>query len=126
MKRTPISVKVHRLAIENPGVSVPDGHGGYTTSWSRLPQTFWGSLEPASAHDLERVVAHTEQASTVMAIRGLDYHPDISIDSRVVYQTSRVLQVLGLEDIDEKHIELVLIVQEVLSRKTPAASARHA
>ena len=84
MKRTPISTKEHRLVIENPGVPVPDGHGGYTTTWQRLAPTFWGSLEPASAHDLERVVAHTEQASTVMAIRGLDYHPDVSIDSRVV------------------------------------------
>jgi len=101
----------HSIVLENPGPAVPDGDGGFTQAWvPNLPSPVWASITPASARDLERLVAGSVQSNATHVVR-IRYHANISTQTRVTFGT-RVFEVTGVQNPDERNIELVLICQE--------------
>ena len=86
----------HALALENPGLPVPDGEGGFTEGWTPLdPPTMWASIEPAAATDLQRVVGDAQVIATASHLIELDYHPDITIKTRLTWTRPAAARLAG-------------------------------
>jgi SPP1 family predicted phage head-tail adaptor len=101
----------HSVILENPGPSIPDGDGGFTQSWApNLPSPVWASITPATSRDLERLVAASVQSVATHVIR-IRYHANVTTATRVTYG-ARVFEVTGVQNPDERNIELVLVCQE--------------
>jgi head-tail adaptor len=110
---------VHRLTLENPsGSPVPDGDGGFTQPYAVLsPSVVYASIRPATARDLERVVSNAVQ-STASHIIECDYHSGVTSQTRVSWTGPRDGQahvgvVTGVQDPDERNVDMVLAVEEV-------------
>lgn len=101
----------HRVTLQNPGVDVPDGDGGYTQVPAPLvPPQVWASIVPATAREMERVVANTVETSATHLVR-VRYHPGITTETQVLFG-SRVFYVTGIQNIEERNVELVLVCTE--------------
>jgi len=50
--------RIHRLTLTAPGADVPDGQGGWISSTVTLADPVYGEVVPASARDLESILAH--------------------------------------------------------------------
>ena len=104
----------HRVSLENPGVAVPDGDGGYTQVNVPLsPSEVWADIRPATARDLERVTSGTVMASAshIVTIR---YHAGVTTQTRILFG-SRVLAVTGVQNPEERNIALVLTAEEMVA-----------
>lgn len=105
--------KTHRLYLQRPGPPVPDGDGGFTESWIDLePPTMMAWVEPGTATKLERAGTGTTIASATHILH-VDFHPDITTKVRAVVE-GRVLNISGVRDLDERHVELELVCEEVV------------
>lgn len=103
----------HRVTLDNPGASVPDGDGGYTTGWAPLtPPTMYASIAPATAASLERTAASTVIATATHVIR-MPYHAGVTTQTRLTVK-GRTFNVIGRVNLDERDIELVLVCAEVV------------
>lgn len=101
----------HSVALENPGSGTPNADGGFDSSWVALvPSPVSAAVEPAAQRSLERLVSNTVAAevSHVVTIR---YHPDVTTKTRVVFE-GRYLYVVGMQDPEERHVELILACTE--------------
>lgn len=104
----------HLVTLENPGTPVPDGSGGFTESWAALsPATRYAEIKPATARDLERVVSNAVE-STASHLLTMDYHSGITTETRITFGT-RVFTVDGVQNPEERNIDLVLACTEVVS-----------
>jgi head-tail adaptor len=104
----------HLVTLENPGPPVPDGGGGFTETWAPLsPPTRMAEIKPATARDLERVVANAVE-STASHILTMDYHAGVTTETRITFGT-RVFTVDGLQNPDERNIDHVVACTEVVS-----------
>jgi head-tail adaptor len=110
------------VTLENPGGSTPDGDGGFTQAWMPLsPAQVWASITPATARDLERVVANTVQASASHVVR-LRFHDGVTTKTRLTKGPrnpdgtlpagSREFQVTSVQNPEERDVELVLTCTE--------------
>jgi SPP1 family predicted phage head-tail adaptor len=103
----------HRVTLENPGTPVPDGDGGYTEAWTALsPASVSASIVPATARDLERVVAGTVMATATHVVT-IRYHSGVTTKTRVTFGT-RVFSVTGVQNADERNIQLQLVCEEIV------------
>jgi len=110
-----IGALIHSVALENPGPSVPDGHGGYVNTWVPLePHRVKASIKQASAQDLERQVSSTVQGTATHLV-GMRYHPQVTLHTRLVLDDGAVLSVVNVDDINRRHVELVLACEEVVA-----------
>jgi head-tail adaptor len=75
--------------------------------------TVWADIRPASAHDLERVVGGTVLSSASHLVR-LRYHPAITTQSQLRFG-ARVFAVTGVQNVDERNVELIVACQEVVA-----------
>jgi SPP1 family predicted phage head-tail adaptor len=100
-----------RVTIEVPGTPprVADGKGGFTESWSALA-TVWAAIEPATAANVERRVGHQVEAkvSHLVTIR---YLAGVLTTGRVLFK-SRVFQIRGVANRDERNVQLTLACEE--------------
>lgn len=104
----------HRLAVENPGALVPDGDGGYTTSYAPADPPFVdASITAARASELERVTAGTVLATATHLIR-CRFHPGITSDTRLLFEGKR-FEVQSAHNVDQRDIALILICAEIKS-----------
>jgi SPP1 family predicted phage head-tail adaptor len=104
----------HRVIIENPGTAVADLDGGYTeVQTAAVPSPIWASIVPATARDLERVVASAVQ-STATHVVTVRYHPAITTKTRLRFG-SRVFAVTGVQNQDERNLELKLTCEEIVA-----------
>ena len=104
----------HLVTLENPGASVPDGHGGFTATYVPLaPPTMYAAIRPAAASDLERSRADTS-AAVATHVLTMDFHPQVSTQTRIGAPNGRVLLVTGVRSPDFKAIELELTCSEVV------------
>ena len=108
----PISARQTRVTLQNPGPAVSNGTGGYTQTWVDLPPSVDAEVAPASAHSLERVAAGTVIVSATHEVT-IPYRAGVSNRTRVLLN-GRHLNVTSVVDKDERHVELVLICEEVL------------
>jgi head-tail adaptor len=118
----PIGSYRHRVTVQNPGGSIPDGEGGYTEGWAdATPAVLDVSITPASTADLERITAGTTLAAATHIVRGR-FHPQISTSSRLLFK-GRTLLVVFVGNPEERDLECVLIVAEVLNNPAGATAA---
>lgn len=114
----------HRVRLENPGVPIPDGKGQFTEPWTALsPRDVSASIAPATARDLERVVAGTVQSSATHLIR-IRFHPQVTMRTRItkgprlvdgtLAPGSREFSVTGTQNVDELNREMVIVAVEVV------------
>ena len=109
---TPAGQRPHRVLLQNPGLPVPDGEGGYTQSWVDLaPPSLSVSIEPATGGDVARLAAGTVITSTSRLVTA-PYHPQVTTKTRIVFG-ARLLHVTGMQDPGERHVELLLLCEEV-------------
>jgi SPP1 family predicted phage head-tail adaptor len=118
-----IGERAHKVTLENPGPSVPDGDGGYTESWV-LIATVWGRVSPASAAELRRVVAGTVTALLpyLVAVR---YVAGVTTQTRVTYH-GRVFAVQAVRNVDERNVRLEIICEERVSGGAAGSSVQSA
>jgi SPP1 family predicted phage head-tail adaptor len=103
----------HYVHVYNPGPEVADGEGGFTqTPIAASPAGVWAEIRPASAGDLERLVANSVQAVGTHIVT-LDWHPQITTATELRFG-SRSYQVTGVQDPDERHRDLVLACKEAV------------
>lgn len=117
----------HRITLQTP-TSAPDGDGGFVNTWppdggATLATNVPASIEPASllgaamgpamSKDMERVIAGTvlSSATHLVTMRYLD---GVTTKTRVLFG-SRVLNVTGVQNPEERNISLVLICQEIVT-----------
>lgn len=106
--------KRHLVTLEKPGPPVSDNDGGYTNPPVALsPSSMRAEIKPATARDLERSVANTVQ-STASHIVTMDYHPQVDTTTRLLFN-GRTFQVTGVQNPEERNIELVLACEEVVT-----------
>lgn len=90
-----------------------DGDGQFTTPWSFLtPSTWYCSIEPATARDLERVASGTVISTASHVLKGR-YHPTITVSTRLVYR-GVVYQVTGVSDPELRQIETIVLAVELV------------
>lgn len=105
--------KRHLVTVETAGPLVPDGQGGYTPNWLALdPPQMWASIEGPPGED-EAVAGNVERARVSHTVE-MDYHPDVTLQSRIVLEDGRILSVRGLVNVEERSIELVLSCEEII------------
>jgi SPP1 family predicted phage head-tail adaptor len=102
----------HRITLQTP-TSVADGDGGFSDTWATLAANVPASIAPATAHDLERVVAGTVQSSATHLVT-IRYLAGVTTKTRVVFG-SRLFSVTGVQNPDERNISLVLVCQEIVT-----------
>lgn len=104
----------HLVTLDNPGTAVADGDGGFTQTFAELsPARVWAAIQPATARDLERVAAGTV-LSTASHIVTMRYHAGVTTKTRITFGT-RVLNVTGVSNPDERNRELVCLCAEVVA-----------
>lgn len=112
----------HRVTLENPGKAASDGDGGFTTPWTPLsPPEVWASIMPATARDLERVLANTVQSTashivTIRFLEGVTTKTRLTKGPRNADGTlpagSREFHVTGIQNPEERNVSLVLACVE--------------
>lgn len=108
----PSGQRLHRVTLQNPGTPVPDGDGGFTTPWMNLvPPVVFARITPATARDLERVTAGTV-LTTASHLVAIPYMPNVSPKTRILFG-QRVLQISGVQNPEERNVELLLACIEV-------------
>lgn len=109
----PISSRQKRVVFQNPGAESDDGAGGYTQSWTDLPPAASARVEPATAQSLERVAAGTV-ISTATHVVTVPYRAGISTKTRILMD-GRTLNITSVHDPEDRHVELVLVCEEVVA-----------
>jgi head-tail adaptor len=109
----------HRVTLTNPGTPVADGDGGYTETFTALsPATVSAAIKPATARDLERVAGGTVM-STASHLITMRFHPGVTTETKVAWTTkdgrTHTANVTGVQNTDERSIELVLTCVEVVA-----------
>ena len=103
----------HLVTVQGSTAPVPDGDGGSTVEWVNLvPPTWYCSITPATERDLERVAAGTVISTSSHILAGR-YHPQIGVDTRIVFE-GRVFQVTGVANPEERKIRTVVTAVELL------------
>lgn len=104
----------HLVTFQNPSTPVPDGDGGWTSTWANLtPATWHVSIEPATARDLERVASGTVMATASHIVKG-KYHPGVTLETRMLFQ-GRTFSITGKANVEERSITMELIAVEVVT-----------
>lgn len=104
----------HVIGVENPSAAVPDGDGGFTQTWSPAdPPTVYASIRATGPADLERPTSGTVTANASHLIT-IPYHAAITTQTRLTFGTRR-FSVTGVTDVDERHVELQIMAEELVA-----------
>lgn len=112
LSKVSIAERPHRGQFQNPGPPVPDGTG-WTQSWIDLPPPAWALITPASQAALEQIAAGTVLSMATHLVR-VPYRHGLTTKSRFLVD-GRQLNVIGIQDPQERHVELVLVCAEVVA-----------
>ncbi len=110
--RTTTSDRPHKITFENPGTPVPSGTT-FVQSWDDQPPYDFAEIAPATARRLEQLSAGTVSATATHVVT-TGFRTGLTLKSRVRFE-GRILNVIGLFDPGERHIDLVLVCAEVLT-----------
>lgn len=112
--RASVADRPHRVSLQNPGPSIPDGDGGSAQTWTDLVPPAWqAQIAPATARDLERVTAGTVLTTATHVVTG-PYRPDVTTATRVLFN-GRQFSVVGVSNPEERNVELVLVCVEIVA-----------
>ena len=99
MIKTPAYRKCHFVRLEKPD---PDDSGA-----TLKPDRVFAAIEPAAPG------AFDEQKVTHLVT--IDYHPDVTLNTRILTEDDRSLWVRGIQNVEMRNIELRLLCEEVLT-----------
>lgn len=103
----------HRVTLQQPGVPVNDGTGGYTEGLTTLVSRAPAAVEQATSANLERLGANTisPMATHLVTLRWL---PGVTTKTEVVWHdlTNRALAITGVFDFQGRHRVLQLACVE--------------
>ena len=103
----------HVVSFQGPGAPVPDGDGGWLTTWANLtPATWHVSIRPATARDLERTPQGTTISTASHIVTG-DYRADVTTQTRMLFD-GRTFSINGVSNLEERNITMVLIAVEMV------------
>jgi hypothetical protein len=72
-------------------------------------------LDPATWHcSMQSAATQVIDGLTAFFVRGR-YHPGITLETQILFE-GRTFQVQSVTDVDERHVELTLMVVEVVAR----------
>ena len=101
----------HTVTLENPGAGTPNADGGFDPTWTELyPSPVPASVDPATTRTVEQIISNTV-SSNVSHIVTIRYHPDVTTKTRVTFN-DRILSVVGMQNTEERNIELRLACVE--------------
>jgi head-tail adaptor len=111
--RTTTAIGTHRhlVTLQNPGAIVADADG----NWTQIPTTlgtWYCSIEPATARDLERRVAGTVIASATHVLKGR-YVAGVTTQTKIVFQ-GRTFNVTGVANVEERSIDMEILAVEMV------------
>jgi len=110
----PLGERRHWADVWTPGEAVPDGDGGFTTSWTRGLE--WAvAVRPTGADESAR--AGTSVATGSHVLTG-GYHDGVTRACRLVVN-GRVFEVSGVVQPDELPIETVAYCTELVGATPP-------
>lgn len=106
------------VTLSNPGAPVPDGDGGFTSTYTPLDPAEWRcGIEKASAKLSERHFAATVTAHATYVMTGR-FHAGITTKTRMVWVDrageTHTGNVLDVEDTEGAGVETVALVSEVV------------
>lgn len=107
----------HYVTFQNPILPVnPDGDGGYTERAQDFealdPPGAYVEIAAASVRDQARAIAGTVASTASHVLRG-PFHPQVNTLTRITFGT-RIFQVLGKENSEERNIDMELLCSEVV------------
>lgn len=111
--RTSIAARQRRVTFQIPAPPIPDGEGGYLEQWTTLEPSALVQIAPASVHALERLAAGTV-FSTATHLVTAPYRAGVTTNAQLVTDDGRKLRVLGVQDNNERRVELLLFCTEIL------------
>lgn len=97
----------HRITLQSKAV-VKDIEGITKETWTDLA-TVWAAIEPLRGREYFQAAAVNQENTVRFRIR---YRPGITSSMRVKYR-SRLFDIKSIIDIEERHVELHLMCQEV-------------
>jgi head-tail adaptor len=99
---------IHRVRFDNPGQPIPDGDGGYTIGYAPIAPLWYAAIRPATVRDFEFAAAGTISGNATHIIEA-DFHPGVSIKSRVVkLDDGQIFEVAGVANYDERDVSMSL------------------
>lgn len=98
MIKTPAAKKVHFVRLDKPK---PEDEGQVLS-----PPEMWAAIEPSSPGAFDE--------DHITHIVTIDYHPDVTLNARLITEDDRHLWIRGVQDIEMRHVEMRLLCQEVL------------
>ena len=112
--RTSAGKRRHLVTLLALGAAVPDGDGGFTQSAVELsPSTAYASIEPATARDLERLMAGSVSSEATHIVT-LPYHAGVSTNTTILFRERR-FDVVGMANPQERNIETIVVCKEKLN-----------
>lgn len=100
----------HKIDIQELA-SIPDGGGGKQEAWVTFLSA-WASIDPLSGRELFAAMQIQSTASHKIKMR---YRPGITAKHRIVFGT-RIFNIIAPPmDIEERHIEIHLMCEEVFN-----------
>ena len=111
---TAIGARIHRVTVQNPGTAAANADGAYTQTYTDAAPADWQvAIRPATARELERLVAGTVLAQASHVVTG-PYRADVTTQTRLLFG-SRTLNVIGVSNPDERNRETIAICTEVVT-----------
>src|SRR5262245_33328416 len=109
----------HLVHVWGPGTSAAaDSEGNWTSTIVPLtPDTWWVSITPASARELERLAGGTTVTTATHVVEGI-YRADVTTQSQIVFR-NRTFYVGGLVNPEERNIRLICLCQEMVGVAVP-------
>lgn len=100
----------HSLRLERPAEGAPDSYGQPPEGWEPVGEVF-AKVEPLSMRELELARQQDARATHRLTIR---FHPEVTTRTRFLYG-DRVLNVVSVLDVEERHDVVQVLAQEVVS-----------
>jgi SPP1 family predicted phage head-tail adaptor len=101
----------HRVTVQSQTAGTPDGKGNLRQTWQSLYADVPASVEPSYKPETYASEQVQSQGSHTVSIR---YLPSITATNRLLFG-SRVFQVNGVENVQERNITLKLYCDEVFN-----------
>lgn len=102
----------HLVTVAGAGPPTQNSEGEWVPGTAPLtPPTWWCSINPASARDLERQTAGTVLATATYILEG-DYHPGITTQTQITKDDGRIFYVAGVQNPEERNERTVVFASE--------------
>ena len=107
----------HLVSLVTQGPPTQTEGGGWVESWLPLnPPTWYCAIQAASLRDLQRISGGTISTTATHVVRGR-YHPQLSAKARLLFR-DRTFEVQSVHDVDQRQIEVEVIVAETTTGAT--------